>query len=81
MFLLHCKATHHNTVRLFTTFDHAWASAQRFVGDHNPVDGCSTEPTFRHLDGKGSWIARSTSFGYRRATVVPVSTETATDLI
>lgn len=81
MFLLHIQATHRNSVQLFPDFETAWAAAEEFVGPHNPVDGCSTEPTARHLGAKGSWIARSTSFGYRRAAVVPISDGYATDLI
>jgi hypothetical protein len=81
MFLLHTQAQHHNRVQLFPDFMTAWNAALEFVGLHNPVDGCSTEPVTRHLDEMGSWVARSTSFGYRRAAVVPVSTEISSTLI
>jgi len=81
MFLLHSQSKHSNEVRLFEDYDQAWSAALEFVGPHNPVDGCSMEPTTRHLDEAGSWVARSTSFGYRRAAVVPVSTDYATKLI
>lgn len=52
-------------------FDKAWEKALEFVGEHSPVDGCSTEPR-KWKSGETYGIARGTSFGDRMATVARV---------
>lgn len=52
-------------------FDEAWEGCVAFVGEHNPVDGCSTKPR-KYVDGETHGISRSTSFGTRAATITRV---------
>lgn len=78
MFLLRLKSKHHDQVKLVRAFEEGTAEARRFVGDHNPVDGCSAPPleSGSKVGGKEKFaILRQTSFGERRATVQPISQE------
>lgn len=78
MFILVTQAKHGTSARLVETFADGQAMARSFVGDHNPIDGCSSVPSLRQRLGEHGpefSIARSTSFGPRRAFVRPISTE------
>jgi hypothetical protein len=78
MFLLLKELKGHKTAQLVEDPAYAEQLARAFVGDHNPVDGCSTEPhaeSFGGPNGTRFYISRSSSFGTRRAEVYPVGTE------
>ena len=71
MFLLRCKTRHSDSVKLFDTQDEARAEADRFVGVHSPMDGCSSEPDVQEIVLGRTKISRSTSFGIREAWILP----------
>lgn len=57
--------------------DRAYAEqlAREFVGDHNPIDGCSSKPraeSYSNPHGTRFYISRNSSFGTRKAHVVPI---------
>jgi hypothetical protein len=78
MFLLIMRSKMGAKARLAETFEIGVHSAQVFVGHHNPVDSCSSEPQEtrkRTPFGPEFHTGRSSSFGHRSAAVVPISTE------
>ena len=56
---------------IYDTFEPAWQRAEAFVGIHNPVDGCSTEPR-KAAHGVEHTVTRGTSFGQRTAKVAVI---------
>jgi hypothetical protein len=77
LFLLITENKHIRQVKLFTDPVEAEQAARAWVGDHNPIDGCSTEAhaeSFAGPHGTRFYVSRSTSFGIRRAEVYPVGT-------
>lgn len=72
MFLLLVKSKSVEGARLFTDWDDACARAREWVGAHNPVDGCSSEPR-EFTKGQRFRVERQTSFGRRAATANVVS--------
>lgn len=79
MFLLRCKARHFDSVKVVEDKMAAAAEARAWVGEHNPIDGCSTEPTVNQYTGR--WhISRSSSFGTREAWVIDQSPNGAFEL-
>lgn len=76
MFLLRIKTRHWEQAQLFEDFAIAAERAAKHVGDHDPEDGCSSEPIVSNRKpGTTIYIWRNTSFGLRQARVDPVSTE------
>lgn len=71
MFLLRCKTRHSDSVKLYEAQEEARDEAERFVGVHSPMDGCSTEPRVEQSPLGRTKISRSTSFGPREAWVLP----------
>lgn len=83
-FLVRLKTRRTDTVQLVGTFAKGAAMARKHVGDHNPIDGCSAPATERgcRIGGiEALTVARSTSFGERRATVQPVFSNEAVDML
>lgn len=75
MFAVRITTPHNDRIHLVRTWDAALATAREFVGAHNPVDGCSTEPReYLSVSKETFRSSRSTSFGVRQAVVVPVQT-------
>ena len=75
MYLLQTQTKFWDVVEVFTDRDEAIAKAKEFVGQHNPVDGCSTEPIITDYKNPERWTgSRSTSFGLRRAWVHTATT-------
>jgi hypothetical protein len=74
-FLLIKQSKHNISVQLAQEFNDAVEAGKEFVGEHYPADGCSTVPIRSFRDGKNGpefHTSRSTSFGTRSATVIPV---------
>lgn len=70
--------------KLVDSFTTACEEANKFVGDHNPTDGCSSLPHVRSKQtsrGSEYSIARSTSFGPRSATVKPIGYDFETSIL
>jgi len=75
MFLLQTRSKFWDTVELFENRDEAIAKGREFVGKHNPVDSCSTEPV--EVDNRHPvlWTCyRSSSFGLYQAWVHSATT-------
>lgn len=71
MFLLTKKNRHATWIAILSDQDTAMRLAQEFVGEHNPVDGCSTERRERlPKNGREYHVERNTSFGLRQASVI-----------
>jgi hypothetical protein len=69
---------------LMDSFELACKKAREFVGDHNPVDGCSTVPVEKGMNTPQRCefaVERYTSFGHRRATVQMLSSEVMLELL
>jgi hypothetical protein len=84
MYLLRKTSKGSDQVCLVKDFEVGARLAREFVGDHNPVDGCSTVPTERGLQIKGHAamsVGRYTSFGHRGASVMPISEGVFTELV
>lgn len=78
LFLLITDLKGRRSARLYESATTAEEIARKFVGDHNPVDGCSSEPRAESYGGKNGtvfYISRSSSFGTRRASVYPIGTD------
>jgi hypothetical protein len=63
------------TAVLVDDYESAVIHAKKFVGDHNPVDSCSSvrdESTRRTPRGVEFSCSRSTSFGLRSASVLRI---------
>jgi hypothetical protein len=83
-FLVRLKTKHHDQVRLVRSFAEGAKMARKHVGDHDPVDGCSAPAVERgtRLGGiEALTVRRSTSFGERFASVQPVYSEQAVELL
>lgn len=74
MFLLRLTAKHSDVVKIIEDRQEALRQAAEFVGEHNPVDGCSTRPV-QATYCTHYVIERQTSFG-RRAAYIFVATTT-----
>jgi hypothetical protein len=73
MWLVRTKTRSFDVVRFCETEDEALAIARTFVGEHFPLDGCSTERIEqRYVTGRIA-LSRSTSFGVRQAWVIPAT--------
>ena len=69
---------------LVESFELGIKRARKFVGDHNPADGCSTVPEEKAINTPQRCefaIGRYTSFGYRRATVQMLSSDVMLELL
>lgn len=78
MYLYREKTKRYDAVALMESFELAIKRAREFVGDHNPEDSCSTKrvEVLKNTDKVASFMAeRSSSWGYRRATVQIVGPE------
>lgn len=83
-FLVRLQSKHNDSIRMVNSFAEGAKLARKHVGDHNPIDGCSSPATERgcRIDGiEALTVARSTSFGERRGTVQPLFSQKAVDLL
>ncbi len=79
MYLLRATTGRTDTVQLFEHVADGIEAARKHVGDHNPVDGCSSERV--ELDKNRVFrCSRSTSWGLRTASVTPISFLEPTEL-
>lgn len=68
MFLLRCKARGFDRVTFEEDKLRATLLAKQWVGEHHPIDGCSSEPQAEQYVGRWkTW--RSSSFGTREAII------------
>lgn len=84
MYILITRTKMSAVAQLHSTFDSAKEDADKHVGDHNAVDGCSSVPTVfakRSAHGKEYTVSRSTSFGIRSATVRPIGLDFKTSIL
>lgn len=84
MFVLITRRRGSANARLVEDYDEAVNAAREHVGEHNPVDGCSTrvlEDTRRRTHGLEFSCSRSTSFGHRSATVRAIGTDFETSIL
>jgi len=71
-FLLRLRNRGFDRVTPVDDLDKAIEQARAFVGEHNPIDGCSTRPEVVSFTS-GRWsMTRSSSFGTYRANIYPM---------
>lgn len=81
MYLLRTKTRHREMARLHADYADATTEALKFVGEHNPDDGCSMVPVV-HASSRPSYFAfRSTSFGLRQARVDEINADEMKELL
>lgn len=80
MFLVILKRGPMQRAHLTQNGETATAMAKAFVGEHNPVDGCSTP--VEETVGEGGRVirTRASSFGRRYATILPIAFDDTLDL-
>ena len=78
MFLYRQQSKHSDMVLVTADRDAAIARAKAFAGEHNEVDGCSTQREERSLPSGYFSTWRSSSFGMRMAWVVPINPDELT---
>lgn len=66
MYLLRLKSKHHDQAQVVEDRDEAISKMRAWVGDHNKLDGCSTEAVVLEYSHRVS-MSRQTSFGRREA--------------
>ena len=79
IYLCITKTKQKQVAKLYEDYGEAVKVARSHVGEHNSVDGCSTE-VIESLRNHVFSIRRSSSFGERSAIVAPVSFVTAREL-
>lgn len=77
MFLYRQTSKHSDMVLLTEDFDSAVERARAFIGEHNPIDGCSTPPAIE-MSANRFYGQRHSSFGLRKAWVISINTNELT---
>jgi hypothetical protein len=77
MYLLTRLNKHSDQRHVVKDYERAKTLAREHVGQHYPVDSCSSEPReHEHAPSQTFTVIRSTSFGPREASVRPITVVT-----